>query len=143
VRTALLALIFAALPTAAIADPASTWAGAFTVTTAIDAVQTQTFLHGGSFPCSAIGPSLFQPAPPLNATCHAIEADPLARPFVGTWAKQIGSALVADAAVWTVTGLLRGGARRTWARILGPVVVVYAGGVLVPNQRIIQAQRNP
>ncbi len=109
-----------------------------------DAVQTQTFLHGGRFACNNSFRSLFQPSPtfPPNSTCVAIEADPFARPFVGNLGRNIGSAIVINAGVQLLVRTLFRHSRSQAAKAVWLVDGVYAAGVLVPNQRIIDAQRD-
>lgn len=140
-RAAGLAFLLACAPVAARADSFDTTLWTLGGIQVVDALQTQSFLHGGRFECNAIGKSIFQPGgPPATGVCVAIEADPLARPFVGNLGRNVGASLLINGVIQGVARILFKHSHKDAAKVLWVVNGVYAGGVLAPNQRIIQAQ---
>jgi hypothetical protein len=143
-------LVIALLPAIARADtnPTGQFNTALDILNVIqitDAIQTQTFLHGGRYPCDAVGPTLFQPQGPQaapGAVCTAFEADPIARPFVGNLGRNVGSAIVIGAVIQVLAHILFKHSHATMAKVFYGIDAGYGAGVLVPNQRVIQAQDN-
>ena len=123
------------------ADTLATAENALLTIQVIDTVQTQTWLHGGRYPCSATLPSLFQPNPPKTGSCIAIEADPLARPFVGNMGRNLLASFAVNIAVRGLDRLLFRRSRPQAGKAMLVIDAGYVSGILVPNQRIIEAQR--
>jgi hypothetical protein len=137
-----LVLVASLLPSVALADQTSTASVLYSVETVVDGAETLTFLRStATFPCRETWPSLLQWHPPTTGLCRATEENPAARWFVRSPGRMAVGVLIANLPVWIPTLLLRGGARRTWARILTPAVGVYAIGTLAPNARLIDVQR--
>jgi hypothetical protein len=138
-------LILLLIPLPAKADSLAVAENVLGIIQVTDAVQTQTFLHGGNFYCNDTVGSLFQlfgPNYPPGYICHAYEGDPLARPFTNNMITNISAALAVNGLIRLADKSLFKNNRSEGAKIIWTIDVGYVGGILYPNQRIIHAQLN-
>ena len=134
-------LLCMALTTVAAADSCAKWENEVLARDAVvDTITTQLGRTGGPFPCGFATSNLF--APNLwRKTCTWEEADPLARPLVGSWAKNAAGTAGVNVGLRAADAVIFQGdfGRAICGMVYRAVDRIY-GSVLLNNGLIIGGQ---
>ena len=134
-------LLCMALTTVAAADSCAKWENEVLARDAVvDTITTQLGRTGGPFPCGFATSNLF--APNLwRKTCTWEEANPLARPLVGSWAKNAAGTAGMNVGLRAADAVIfRGDFGRAICGMVYRAVDRIYGSVLLNNGLIIGGQ---
>jgi len=134
-------LLSFAMTTVAAADTCAKWENEVLARDAVvDTITTQIGRTGGPFPCGFATSNLFAPGL-WNKTCTWQEADPLARPLVGSWARNFAGTAGVNVGLRAADAVIfRGDFGRAICGMVYQAVDKFYTSVLLNNGLIIGGQ---